>query len=92
MDKRDRTDQAVAAVTLGIFGGWGYVLLLFGGGYLMRNLLTVEVYLALVCVVTAGLLAVLYRWVGTKGALDICRTVKEERKKGTVKSGSFLES
>lgn len=55
-------------VTLGIFGGWGYVLLLFGGGYLMRNLLTVEVYLALVCVVTAGLAAVLYRWIGTKGA------------------------
>ena len=49
------------------------MLLMFGGGYLMRNLLAVEVYLALVCVVTAGLAAVLYRWVGTKGARIFAR-------------------
>lgn len=57
-------------VTLGIFGGWIYVLLLFGGGYLILRyaVMCVELYLALVCVVTAVLAVILYRWVCRKGA------------------------
>ena len=54
--------------TLAIFGGWGYILLLFGGGYLLHDVMCVELYLMLTCAVTAVLTAVLYRWMKAKGA------------------------
>ena len=53
--------------TLAIFDGWGYILLLFGGGYLLHSRMCVELYLMLACAVTAVLTAVLYRWMKTKG-------------------------
>lgn len=90
MDKRDRTDQAVAAGhawnfwRLGICAAavWRWIsdAESFGGGGVSGFGMCGDSR-AGGCFVPVG---------RHEGCTDICRAVKEKRKKGTVKSGSFF--
>ena len=55
------------SVTVALFSGWGYALVLGGGYLLLSNFVPAQVYLAVFLVLTLAAAAGLYRWVMTKG-------------------------
>ncbi len=57
-----------APVTLTLFGGWAAVLFLGGLYYLLRNVLTPMVYLALAAALLAVVIALLLRWLKNSGS------------------------
>ena len=51
-----------------MMGGWIYSVALGGLFFLCDRIMSASVYLSIVCLLTAGLSLLLYRWLKTKGA------------------------
>lgn len=55
-------------VLIALFTGWFYILVLGGGFYLLRNILSANAFLAASAALTAVLSAVIIRWLKTAGS------------------------
>ena len=56
------------SVFVAMMGGWIYSVALGGLFFLCDRIMSASVYLGIVCLLTAGLSLLLYRWLKTKGA------------------------
>lgn len=56
-----------ACVTIALFGGWGYSILMGGLYFLVQTFLSATVYLLLMLVLTSVLSALLYTWLRKRG-------------------------
>ena len=56
-----------ASVTIALFGGWGYSIVIGGLYFLVRTFLSAAVYLVLSLALTAVLSALLYTWLRKRG-------------------------
>ena len=56
-----------ASVTIALFGGWGYAIIVGGLYFLLYSFLSAAVYLVLVLVLTIILSALLYAWLRKRG-------------------------
>ena len=56
-----------ASVTIALFGGWGYAIIVGGLYFLLYPFLSAAVYLVLVLVLTIILSALLYAWLRKRG-------------------------
>ena len=54
-------------MTIALFGGWGYSIIIGGLYFLVRTFLSAIVYLVLSLALTAALSALLYTWLRKRG-------------------------